>query len=161
MNIVITINDAPVSELAEFLARKYKDATASAISMRNDLPRIGEYWTGQGGIYAGIMRGRDGAMDYPLIVGPELDPAYWDKVMAAAAALEVDSHKDFRLPFRPEQSLQFANVPELFKPEVYWSCEKYADDPGCAWLQGFGFGGQAVWRKGSLNRARAVRIILG
>ena len=39
----------------------------------NNTPSIGEYWSGQGGIYAGLMRGENGAPDYHLIVpaGPE------------------------------------------------------------------------------------------
>ncbi len=34
-------------------------------------PPIGTYWAGQGGIYAGVMRGRDGQADYHLIVAQE------------------------------------------------------------------------------------------
>ena len=31
-------------------------------------PAIGTYWAGQGGVYAGVMRGEDGQPDYHLIV---------------------------------------------------------------------------------------------
>jgi hypothetical protein len=31
------------------------------------IPPIGSYWEGQGGIYAGVMRGEDGGRDYHLI----------------------------------------------------------------------------------------------
>ncbi|MCJ8207696.1 DUF1566 domain-containing protein [Pseudomonas sp. RGM2987] len=31
-------------------------------------PAIGEYWKGQGGVYAGVMRGESGQPDYHLIV---------------------------------------------------------------------------------------------
>lgn len=34
----------------------------------NDIPAIGEYWPGQGGVNAGLMRGENGAPDYWLIV---------------------------------------------------------------------------------------------
>lgn len=34
------------------------------------IPRIGEYWAGQGGINAGLMRGVNGLSDYFLIVAP-------------------------------------------------------------------------------------------
>ena len=34
-------------------------------------PRVGEFWPEQGGVYAGVMRGADGAPDYHLIVGSE------------------------------------------------------------------------------------------
>lgn len=31
-------------------------------------PAIGQYWQGQGGFYAGLMRGQDGQPDYHLVV---------------------------------------------------------------------------------------------
>lgn len=34
----------------------------------NAVPRIGEFWPEQGGVYAGQMRGVDGAVDYHLVV---------------------------------------------------------------------------------------------
>ncbi|BBP51215.1 hypothetical protein PHLH3_08410 [Pseudomonas sp. St386] len=34
----------------------------------NSAPAIGEYWSGQGGVYAGVMRGEEGHPDYHLIV---------------------------------------------------------------------------------------------
>ena len=34
-------------------------------------PSLGQYWPGQGGIYAGLMRGEDGHPDYHLIVSPQ------------------------------------------------------------------------------------------
>ncbi len=33
-------------------------------------PAIGQYWQGQGGFYAGLMRGQDGQPDYHLVVTP-------------------------------------------------------------------------------------------
>ncbi|WP_159973097.1 DUF1566 domain-containing protein [Pseudomonas sp. 8Z] len=33
-------------------------------------PGIGEFWSGQGGIYAGLMRGENGHPDYHLVVSP-------------------------------------------------------------------------------------------
>lgn len=36
-------------------------------------PAIGQYWHGQGGVYAGLMRGEDGQPDYHLVV--PTDPA--------------------------------------------------------------------------------------
>ena len=35
------------------------------------VPRIGEYWVGQGGVNAGLMRGVNGEPDYYLIVPPK------------------------------------------------------------------------------------------
>lgn len=39
-----------------------------APAANNDAPAIGTYWEGQGGVYAGVMRGEDGMPDYHLIV---------------------------------------------------------------------------------------------
>lgn len=38
-------------------------------------PALGQYWEGQGGIYAGIMRGENGQPDYHLIVPTHADAA--------------------------------------------------------------------------------------
>lgn len=127
------------------------------------IPRIGELWRGQGGIYAGVMRGRDGAPDYHLLVGDAVEtlkPIQWDKAMAAVKEMESDGHKDYTLPFRAEQALQFANVPELFESEWYWSCEQHAALSGYAWMQDFGDGGQHGYRKSGDVRARAVRRLV-
>jgi hypothetical protein len=123
-------------------------------------PRIGEYWAGQGGIYAGVQRGRDGAADYHLIVGPAMEACNWESAKKQAAAAAVDGHSDFTLPFRKEQALQFANVPELFEQEYYWSSEQLASDSDYAWVQGFNYGGQTNDRKSYEFRARAVRRLV-
>lgn len=34
----------------------------------NAVPRIGEFWPEQGGVYAGLMRGVDGSADYHLVI---------------------------------------------------------------------------------------------
>lgn len=123
--------------------------------------RIGDIWKGEGGIYTGVMRGRAGGPDYHLIVGPEYDgELQWRPAMEWATGLEVDSRKDFTLPYRNEQALLFANVPELFRREYYWSREQHAEDADYAWIQGFGSGSQNNWLKDGNYRARAVRRVL-
>jgi len=121
------------------------------------IPPIGEIWPGQGGIYAGIMRGRDGKPDYHLIVGPAIAASTWDMTKVLATAIEIDGHKDFSLPFRAEQALQFANVSELFEKEWYWSCEQHAANSVRAWMQLFSDGNQHYDHKSDGYRARAVR----
>ena len=124
-------------------------------------PRIGEQWPGQGGIYAGIMRGRDGAPDYHLIVGPEHDGELnWKAAMEWATGVNVNLHKDFTLPFRAEQALLFANVPELFEKTWYWSREQHAAYSDCAWMQDFLNGTQSSSLKDNEWRARAVRRLV-
>jgi len=123
-------------------------------------PRIGEVWASQGGVYAGIARGRDGDRDTYLIVGPEYDgTADWNTSLMWAAGLREHGFTDYGLPYRKEQALCFANVPELFKPESYWSCEQHASDSDYAWSQRFFYGCQYYWSKGYGLRARAVRRI--
>lgn len=120
-------------------------------------PAIGHVWPGQGGIYAGLMRGLDGQPDYHLIIGPELTPSNWKAATNAAAELEVDGHSDFTLPFRAEQSVMFGNVSELFQKDWYWSREQHAAYPDYAWVQYFDDGLQNVCHKSGQSRARAVR----
>ena len=43
-------------------------------------PAIGTYWDGEGGIYAGLMRGEEGQLDYHLIVARDEDGATSDAV---------------------------------------------------------------------------------
>lgn len=130
---------------------------APADATQTTPPRIGAEWPGQGGIYAGIMRGRDGGPDYHLIVGPALGTLTWEKSKAAAADVEVDGHKDFTLPFRKEQSLQFANVSELFERDWHWSGESHASDSVFAWFQYFDDGSQDYGYVYDELCARAVR----
>lgn len=42
--------------------------TPSANDTASAIPALGEYWPGQGGVNAGLMRGHDGTPDYYLIV---------------------------------------------------------------------------------------------
>ena len=110
------------------------------------------------GIYAGMARGggagqdRVPAADYILEV---LDEA--PKAMTWKDAVEWAKSVGGDLPSRKEQALLFANVPELFQPECYWSGEQSASESGYAWSQGFRTGGQDDWSTDSELRARAVR----
>ena len=153
--ITITIPDAEIVRMA---LDRLGETMSPELHTRLNPPHIGEVWEGEGGVYAGIARGRDGAPDYHLIVGPEFDGNNtWDHVTKWVADLSVDGLKDFALPYRKEQALCFANVSDLFKPEYYWSCEQHASDSYHAWLQDFDDGGQGYWGKDGGLRARAVR----
>lgn len=146
----------PQSELERLVLDRL---TASDLASTTTAPpRIGEEWTGQGGVYAGICRGRDGGPDYHLIVGPEYgETSDWDSAKKWADDISTNGLADYGLPFRKEQALCFANVPELFKTESYWSCEQRASGSDYAWDQYFGNGGQDYWGKRGKLRARAVR----
>jgi hypothetical protein len=122
----------------------------------HSVKRIGTEW--QGGIYAGIARGVNGASDHHLIVaqvGPE--PLAWPAAKKWAEGLDCGGSRDWSLPTRKEQALLFANVGDLFKPNWYWSGEQHASYPGYAWGQYFDNGYQSYGHEGSYGRARAVR----
>ncbi|MCI0492949.1 MAG: DUF1566 domain-containing protein [Planctomycetes bacterium] len=155
--VTIQVADADIITIVfQHLAGSAAPADLRGISV----PRIGQPWPGQGGIYAGIMRGRDGEPDYHLIVGQSIDETTWEKAKNTVASMESEGHRDFTLPFRAEQALQFANVPELFEKEWYWSREQRAENGDCAWGQSFGYGLQGCCRKSNEFRARAVRRLI-
>lgn len=109
-------------------------------------PAIGEYWPGQGGIYAGDFRSSDGTV-YGLIVGKEedigrarwaqdgeRDLSDWDGLANTAALRNdcpaaklaadyvIDGHTDFYLPARRELQLAAANLHDTFgKESWYWT----------------------------------------
>lgn len=102
--------------------------------------------------YAGILLGKDGAMSHHLILLPsERDDGPWQDAMDWAAS------NGGTLPTRREQSLLYANLPEQFKSEWYWSCEQHAAGSDCAWMQHFGYGTQGFSHESYYDRARAVR----
>ena len=114
------------------------------------IPRLND-----GEHYAGIIVGKDGASSHHLILLPgEAEDLNWEK--AKEWATEQGGH----LPTRREQAMLYANLPEQFKPEWYWSCVQLAADSGCAWMQGFGDGYQGSLPKSLVFRARAVRRLV-
>ncbi|MGY2258151.1 DUF1566 domain-containing protein [Pseudomonas sp. SDO55104_S430] len=115
------------------------------------VPSIGSYWAGQGGVYAGVMRGEDGKPDYHLIVpdvkGVKLAYGGYEKESSGCSSLRdglantnaltdddedhpaakycerlsADGHSDLYLPAINELALCMANVPEMFEKEWHWS----------------------------------------
>ena len=160
-HVTLKVGDATLSVSAEAAARAYLEKFMSPKALftgfdrptaEDQPPPIGCQW--MGGIYAGIVRGRDKAPDYHLIVGDAMTgTAQWKAAMAWAASLG----EDWSLPFRTEQSVCYANVPELFEKEWYWSREEYAGDESYAWYQNFSGGSQDYWGEDYEFRARAVR----
>lgn len=74
-------DEAVVLKLATLALNVDAAPTASQV------PAIGEYWKGQGGVYAGAMRGENGQPDYHLIV--PTDPAVMGQKLAYGG-YEVD-----------------------------------------------------------------------
>jgi hypothetical protein len=141
------------------MTRNATAAAAGNAETKQKYLRIGQVKKGTGGVFAGIVRGRDGAPDYYLIVGPDLGALNWDDAKKAAAAVTVDGHKDFELPYRTEQAIMYGNVPELFEKRWYWSQEQSAGYESRAWAQYFSFGLQDWHLKCDGFRARAVRRV--
>jgi hypothetical protein len=109
---------------------------------------------GQHGIYAGIARADAEMGDHILeVLEGEQEGINW------ADALKWAESIGGTLPTRKEQALLFANVPELFKPDWYWSGDAYASDSSCAWCQYFYRGTQGNLPKDDLLLARAVRRV--
>lgn len=123
-------------------------------------PAIGEFWDDEGGLYAGISRGLDGAPDDHLIVTQEGQTKIsWQDAMNWAGNLTLDGNRDWTLPTRANLALLYANLKQDFDPQWYWTSEEFAGDASYAWCQYFDYGYQDGHHKGNELRARAVRRI--
>jgi len=144
---------------------------------------IGASLPGQGGIYAGDILGDDGTV-YGLVVAEddlqgkylwspdegEIQASSWDGLVntntllrlnasypaaRAAKAYSADGHADFYLPAKREQQIIAANLPHLFKKEVYWTS---TPDGSCnAWAVDFENGNVCLWGRSTEFRVRPVR----
>lgn len=152
-------------------------APAQAIAGR---PQIGEYWPGQGGIYAGDFRAGDGSI-YGLIVAQdqdigtaawgsngELDLSNWDGLTNTKALLDNcpaaklasgytrDDHSDFYLPARRELLLGAANLHDTFGTESwYWTSTPRAEH--YAWAVDFETGNTPSFTRYNEFRVRPFR----
>lgn len=153
-------------------------------------PRIGQPWPDQGGIYAGIMAGRDGQPDYHLILAPaeagsfkdvewgaygkSIDGAasYFDGVAntVAMAAADLDLAKRIlalQIDGHADYHLPSQAETHLLAANLKDQFEQ--DDyywtstqysANLAWYQYFDYGDQGLNRKGNTGRARAVRRLI-
>ena len=121
------------------------------------MPRIGRYWEGHGGIYAGIARGED--CDYHLILAEddEKRDMTWERAMDWAVNLVHEDFCDYNLPTRAEGALIYANLKDKCNDGWMWTCEPYPADNECAWVIAMAFGRNADARLTDACRARAVR----
>ena len=155
----------------------------AAVAQPDGKPQIGDYWPGQGGFYAGDVRGDDGTV-YGLIVsdcdvakdvgtaawGPESEHelSEWDGLdntqklgtghpaAKRAAAHTADKHNDFYLPARRELQLACATVPHLFGGDSwYWSSTPRFED--YAWAVDFEYGRTSNFNRDNEFRVRPVR----
>lgn len=151
------------------------------------LPKLGEAFPGQGGVFAGLIRDDNGTVR-ALVVGTDKACNFegqWGKYgqtvsgaesksdgRANTAAMEaagspiakqvrsinVDGHTDFYVPSRRELALIEANVAHLLDKDVHWSSTQYSST--YAWAQYFTYGLVNGWGKGLNTRVRAVRSLV-
>ena len=175
----------PEKEAAQAWLDKVIKASTESVKLRtDDLPMLGEYWDGEGGIFAGFMPDGNGSQ-YPLIAsGDDFAPVEWgaygedepgaksdiDGWANTLALLESrhshpaaelasgyvkDGHSDFFLPAQRQISLCRATISDKFEKAWYWtSTQSSAND---AWGQYFDDGYQYYAGKGSQYRVRLVR----
>ena len=122
------------------------------------LPRIGQLWREQGGIFAGLAAGQNPSEQYALILGPEAPRALtWDAALEWARALTIDGHSDFDLASRNDGSVLFGNTKSALVADWHWLNAQYAGGGAYAWFQSFSYGYQDTNHKSLQLRARAVR----
>ena len=173
-NISIHIHPAPRPSLPSFgaallhaiMEKGVEDESGTAAEPQQgipaDRPAIGQYWPGQGGIYAGDFLGGDGVI-YGLIVadcGPAQDIGKapwgqngslalsdWDGLRNTTALIAADHPAaklaaeyihdgctDFYLPARRELLPASANLHDRFGNESwYWTSTPYEDGENNAW----------------------------
>jgi hypothetical protein len=170
-----------------------KECELSTLPISSNLsevtPGIGEYWPGQGGLYAGIMPGSEGHHARHLIVSvDEVDGVAWGGWNASetdarsshdgstntwalmgcghahpaaqwAADYTKDGHTDFHLPSRRELEVAAGTMRDAFAPAWYWSSTEHSW--ATAWGRSFGNdeARRIVESKYESGRARAVRTI--
>ena len=123
--------------------------------------RIGWDWPEDGGIYAGVARGLNGAADYHVILckADQKRDMTWENAMRWAAGLSDEGFTDWRLPTHQEAALLYANLKDQFSDRWYWCSDNYPQDDTCRWVQTFGYGRQADARMTDGCHARAIRTV--
>ena len=157
LNSIFAADPSPVAETET----EVRFGTAVMIDPRLGMPRIGEYWPGQGGIYAGIARGQDGQPDYHLILAeeaPERDFT-WAAAKEHAKTVVADGHQDFALPLRFESALIYANLRDKINTD-YWHWTGTEHSAGRAFYQYFTNGNQLTSDVSFEARACFVRRLI-
>lgn len=151
-----------------------------------EAPAVGQYWQGQGGLYAGIMPDYEGYEPKHLVFsideavdiewgsdhvpeatsrtdGAANTQALLARAMPHPAAkwaddYEKDGHTDFHLPSLAELDVAYVTMPELFfANDMYWSSTDR--DAITAYARNFGDTDLDFLFKVFRARARAVRTV--
>ena len=146
------------------------------------IPKPGEYWQGQGGIYVGPSLEGNKLVHIIMATkafngewgnyGTEIDGefSYHDgknntqlilaaepdnKLLLEITNHEADGHSDFYLPSNLENNLIYAHASQHVENKWHWSSTQCSADD--AWHQFFEDGDQFIGNKGTKLAARAVR----
>jgi hypothetical protein len=162
VNINITHGQSSVARaFIEAMLRSPETGESESIETSHAVPQIGEYWQGQGGIYAGMCRGLNGERDYPLILFTEITETErnWKDSLDASKEITADGHQDFHVPTKEESALLYANLKDKFDADTwYWTSTQYSDSH--AWIQYFDNGHQNDTSKSSERRCCFVRRLV-
>lgn len=194
--ITLDVGDAkltlPIKSIVQGILQQALDSTRNAtetkpLATASTIPAIGQYWPGEGGINAGLMRGENGQPDYWLIVptdaaastkttwgGYEIDEddaqSEFDGLANTRALCESDiSHPAAEwaagLVIDGHNDYYLPARRELSlcyanAPELFekvWHWSSTQYSAYGAWVQYFVDGSQGYLHKGYEYRARAVR----
>lgn len=119
-------------------------------------PAIGEYWPGQGGVYAGQVREGDGTCYHVILADAKPSSRLaWTAALKWAKTVGVDGHTDFEIPTRRASALLYANLSDRFEKTWHWTSTSYSES--YAWVSYFSSGDQGSAHKDTSCAARAVR----
>ncbi len=119
-------------------------------------PAIGEYWRGQGGVYAGQVREDDGTCYHVILADAKpVGCPKWAAALKWAKTVNVDGRSDFELPTRRASALLYANLSHMFEKAWHWTSTEYSES--FAWISLFSSGYQYSGHKDFDTCARAVR----
>lgn len=188
-NLHVSISTFTKADSAGLLAGSrefYEEAIKSGVMPDEPIPpAIGEYWAGQGGIYAGVRQYPEGLCHVVFAAedagkhawgpsGTEVDAA--SKIdgrdndiprfgngdgfpaFTAADSYAADGHLDFCLPSIGELNHAWLYIPESFAKEAYWSSSQRSAIN--AFYMVFDDGSQGYGGKLNELRVRPVRRFL-
>jgi len=146
-----------MSKAAKFLQySKINESSEQSIKP----PKLGTLWKDQGGVYVGIMGGKNNGPDYYLIHDTEdhdIHEVTWDKAVEEVKK-PINGFNDWSLPNRREMSLIRMHPDHSFKLYPYWLSGE--DNTDYAWMWSCGdYAGQEMRLKLKKLCARAVRRV--
>ena len=129
-----------------------------ASAHQREYPKIGQYWSDQRGIFAGICRSSSGESDYGLVLVHQHQKCdfTWTQAINLASNAQIYEHKDLAIPTKEESALLYANLKDIFDSDSwYWTATECLGTK--AWAQHFGFGSQFFYEKFCERKVCLVR----